>query len=253
VALVRRKVWKGADENDHSQTHVIALQIRKVVDKYLSKNPKLARDWSIQNSHIHIASAIVVEAVYEIQMHREKIFSKYLLNDDVEKVDVDSVYIRRQHESDGEFWIRTLEYTIDRLYANDKKLAIENRGLKSENEVIPNLRFQRDLAKSAEQAALQKVEKASACNVKLTAELRDERAKRDDDRTKFQSKLDHVGKEMSGLQLKTTKFELEAILSKRKVTAAEQQAVEEQAGRERAEQRVEELLQELKGLRLTQY
>jgi hypothetical protein len=185
VALVRRKVWKGADENDHSQTHVIALQIRKVVDKYLSKNPKLARDWSIQNSHIHIASAIVVEAVYEIQMHREKIFSKYLLNDDVEKVDVDSVYIRRQHESDGEFWIRTLEYTIDRLYANDKKLAIENRGLKSENEVIPNLRFQRDLAKSAEQAALQKVEKASACNVKLTAELRDERAKRDDDRTKF--------------------------------------------------------------------
>jgi hypothetical protein len=97
------------------------------------------------------------------------------------------------------------------------------------------------------------VEKASARNVKLTAELRDERAKRDDDRTKFQSKLDHVGKEMSGLQLKTTKFELEAILSKRKVTAAEQQAVEEQAGRERAEQRVEELLQELKGLRLTQY
>jgi hypothetical protein len=183
VALVRRKVWKGADENDHSQTHVIALQIRKVVDKYLSKNPKLPRDWSIQNRHIHIASAIVVEAVY----------------------------------------------------------------------VIPNLRFQRDLAKSAEQAALQKVEKASARNVKLTAELRDERAKRDDDRTKFQSKLDHVGKEMSGLQLKTTKFELEAILSKRKVTAAEQQAVEEQAGRERAEQRVEELLQELKGLRLTQY
>ena len=236
VSVIKKKALaKSANKDDHTQTGVIARQIRKVVETYFAKNLSALKDDLTFERHIYVATAVIVEAIYEIQMDRDRIFAPRVLNDDVEKVTVDGSYLRRRNESDEEFQIRTLRDMLDKKCANNGKLATENRGLKleleSERENKQDLRLQLEAAKAAEQAVHAKEKEALKKAEGYRRQFYDQVTKTCDQRDMYKGKL-------NAAEAKAATAEAERDESKRTIMHAEQQ--------------VEELLQQMSNARLHQ-
>jgi hypothetical protein len=225
-AIKKRAMAETADKSDHSQTRVIAGQVRKLVEKYLSANPKAIKHSGTKGLHIYVVSAIVAEAIYEIQTDSERIFAKYLLDDDLERVTVDGGYFRLRDEPEEAFQIRTLRLTVDQRGATIERQALEIRDLKSQLESKNDLRLQLEASRAAEQTVRQKAEEDIGKFVDTNIRLRGQLAEAHDERDVLKGKLAQAADQMRGLNRKAADFEGKAIQLGRRVADAEQRVKE---------------------------
>jgi hypothetical protein len=225
-AIKKRAMAETADKDDRSQTRVIADQIRKLVERYLSANPKAIKHSGTKGLHIYVVSAIVAEAIYEIQTDSKRIFAKYLLDDDLERVTVDGGYFRLSDETEEAFQIRTLKLTVEKRGATIDRQAVEIRHLKSQLEDRNDLRLQLEASRAAEQTVRQNAEedigKFVDTNIRLRGQLAEARGECD----VLKGKLAQAADQMRGLNRKATDFEGKAIQLGRRVEAAEEKMKE---------------------------
>jgi hypothetical protein len=225
-AIKKRALAETADKSDHSQTRVIAGQIRKLVEKYLSANPRAIKHPGTKGLHIYVVSAIVAEAIYEIQTDSERIFAKYLLDDDLERVTVDGGYFRLRDEPEEAFQIRTLRLTVDQRGATIERQALEIRDLKSQLESKNDLRLQLEASRTAEQTVRQKAKEDIGNFVDTNIRLRGQLAEAHDECDVLKGKLAQAADQMRGLNRKAADFEGKAIQLGRRVADAEQRVKE---------------------------
>lgn len=158
VGFVRDKVkLKGVEDDDTSQTLVVAKQIRRVVEAYFASLPSHLQDALAMDRHFYITSAILAEAVWEIQMDKERVFAKYLFGKDVHRVTVDASYLVKRGEPSHVYRIRGLRSDLDKSYATISKMRVEIFDLKSKVEVKDNLRHLLNTSEIDEELALRQV------------------------------------------------------------------------------------------------
>ena len=225
-AIKTKATLDVADKNDNSQIGLIAGQIRKIVEKYLSTHPNAIKHTGIRALHISVLSAIVAEAVYEIQTESKRIFAKYLLDHSLKKVTVDGVYSRLRDEPEEAFQIRTLKSELDKRVATIEKLTTENRDLKSQLEDKNDLRLQLESARSAEQAVRQNAEEKVGKFVNTNVWLRGQLAQAHKDYEALKGHLKEAKDEMRGLHRKAADFEGKVMRLEREAAAAEKEVEE---------------------------
>lgn len=225
-AIKTKATLDVADKNDNSQIGLIAGQIRKIVEKYLSTHPNAIKHTGTRALHIYVLSAIVAEAVYEIQTESKRIFAKYLLDHSLKKVTVDGVYSRLRDEPEEAFQIRTLKSELDKRVATIEKLTTENRDLKSQLEDKNDLRLQLESARSAEQAVRQNAEEKVGKFVNTNVWLRGQLAQAHKDYEALKGHLKEAKDEMRGLHRKAADFEGKVMRLEREAAAAEKEVEE---------------------------
>lgn len=224
--IKKRAMLEVADKNDNSQTSVIARQIRKIVDKYLSTHPKAIKHAGTHGLHIYVVSAIVAEAIYEIQTDSERVFAKYLLDNSVKKVTVDGVYSRLRDEPEDAYQIRTLKLELDKRVATIEEITAENRDLKSQLEDKNDLRLQLEAARSAEQAVRQNAKEDVGRFVDTNVRLRGQLAQVHEGCDDLKRQLKEAKDQMRGLHRKAADFEGKVMRLEREAAAAEKEVEE---------------------------
>ncbi|GAB7326905.1 hypothetical protein MBLNU13_g10873t1 [Cladosporium sp. NU13] len=128
VLLKNKATSEDAGDDDTTQTRVMARKILKVVDAYFEDNPDALTDPKAHGHHVFFNAAIVLNATWEVQMDKPRVFAKYLFGDK-----------SRGYKKD-----------LDRSYDTINKQSIEIRDLKSRLETKDNTRELLKLAEAEE-------------------------------------------------------------------------------------------------------
>ncbi|GAB7326906.1 hypothetical protein MBLNU13_g10873t2 [Cladosporium sp. NU13] len=144
VLLKNKATSEDAGDDDTTQTRVMARKILKVVDAYFEDNPDALTDPKAHGHHVFFNAAIVLNATWEVQMDKPRVFAKYLFGDSVQRVTVNGSCLRKRGESP-----RSSYDTIN-------KQSIEIRDLKSRLETKDNTRELLKLAEAEEKIVEQR-------------------------------------------------------------------------------------------------
>jgi len=141
VGVFKRKaLGEDVEEGDTSQTLVVAKQVRNVVDRYFANNPSAPKDDRTRHFHIYLNSVFVVESLFQVQNDRGSCFAQYVLSDSVVRVDVADLFFVRHGENVIDLEVRELRDTLDREFADNTKQALEIRNLKGQLEGFHDLK-----------------------------------------------------------------------------------------------------------------
>lgn len=162
----RKAMGEGVKKDDTSQTLVVAKQVRNIVETYFTNNPKALKDAKTIPLHVYLNSVFIVESIFEVQNDHGRTFAKYVLSDSVQRVAVDDLFFTRHGESVVDLQTRDLKAALELEFAASKKQVLEIRRLKSELEVMDNMREQLERSKNDEQLALQET---SECRKEIQA------------------------------------------------------------------------------------
>jgi hypothetical protein len=162
----RKAMGEGVKKDDTSQTLVVAKQVRNIVETYFTNNPKALKDAKTIPLHVYLNSVFIVESIFEVQNDHGRTFAKYVLSESVQRVAVDDLFFTRHGESVVDLQTRDLKAALELEFAASKKQVLEIRRLKSELEVMDNMREQLERSKNDEQLALQET---SECRKEIQA------------------------------------------------------------------------------------
>jgi hypothetical protein len=228
VGILRdRATGKDVDDVDTTQTLVVAKKVLAVVDAYFASNPNALKGPQTRAHHLFFNSAIVINAVWEIQTENPRVFAKYLFSGSMKRVSVDGRYLKRRGEPSHVHEIRSLKNDRDRLFDTINRQYDEIHHLRSEVEAKDNLSDMLDISRIDEKIAQTQVKD-------LKRQVREKGIQIYQQREMYEGKLKGVNMDNIRLARKVGKF-------KGKAMRAEQE-------KEELKQEVEELKQQLKNL-----
>lgn len=155
VLLKNKATSDDSDDDDTTRTRVVAKKILKVVDAYFEDNPDALTDPKTHGHHLFFNAAIILNATWEVQMDKPRVFAKYLFGDSVQRVTVNGSYLRKRGESPHSYEIRGYKKDLDRSYDTINKQFVKIRDLKSQLETKDNTRELLNLAEAEEVARRQ--------------------------------------------------------------------------------------------------
>jgi hypothetical protein len=197
------------DENDTTQTHIVAQKVLGVVNAYFQNNPDALKGPGTYAHHIFVNSAIIINAVWEIQQDKPRIFARYLFSDSVRRVVVDGRYLKKPSEPSHVYAIRSLNKDRDRHLDTIKKHRDEIRALKSQVEAKDTMRQLLATSELDEKSAVNQI-------ANLERQVREQRKM-------YEGKLKGLKKENADLERKVGKFKGRAIRAEQRVEDLDQQ------------------------------
>lgn len=173
VLLVKQKVidiCSGSYYEEYTAIQNLAKTLSQVVHDYFSEfpGPKDPRD---KITHIHVVAAMSAERLYEIQHNMKRVYSKLLLSKTLQRVQVSTAHLPLAQESHAAFQIRTLTAQLESSLTERKKVVAQNQQLRSDVEVMDNMRQRLDISESSEKDLRQRLHVSESRNKKDAAQI----------------------------------------------------------------------------------
>jgi hypothetical protein len=188
----RKAMGEGVKQDDTSQTLVVAKQVRKIVEAYFDNHPSALKDAKTMQIHIYLNSIFVVESIFEVQNDLGRSFAKYVLSDSVDRVGVDELFFIHHGEAVLDLSTSELRTALELEWANNKKHIVDNKKLKSEVEVLDNMRGQLKNSKAGKELAVQEVEECRETIRALKRQVYDRDDQIEEQREQYEGKLKAV-------------------------------------------------------------